>query len=162
VKIHRGAEHEEVVFVTIKDKRDEEKAARLAVDKWVVVTTTDWTVIPLENLIAQRSRVIARVTSAAEARLARARDSAAASRAELGRAIGSGAVSPAYARLKVQVRDDLNAVRRARRALKRAAERSDQKAAAAARKGLDSAKTRLKKNRTEMRRLLHRTAAKDE
>lgn len=60
----------DVEFVTINDKRDEERAAALPADRWVVVTLTDWTVIPLENLIARRGRLIARVTSAREAELA--------------------------------------------------------------------------------------------
>ncbi|HNW91946.1 MAG TPA: 3-dehydroquinate synthase II [bacterium] len=57
-------------FVTIRNKQDEERAAALPADRWVVVTLTDWTVIPLENLIARRGKLIARVTTAREAELA--------------------------------------------------------------------------------------------
>lgn len=60
----------DVEFVTIRDKRDEERAATLPAERWLVVTLTDWTVIPLENLIARRGKIIARITSAREAELA--------------------------------------------------------------------------------------------
>lgn len=57
-------------FVTIRNKQDEERAASLPESCWLVVTLTDWTVIPLENLIARRGRIIAEVKNADEARLA--------------------------------------------------------------------------------------------
>jgi 3-dehydroquinate synthase II len=57
-------------FIVINSKDDEVKAARAAADKWLVIETRDWTVIPLENLIAQRSRLIAKVRSLEEARTA--------------------------------------------------------------------------------------------
>lgn len=60
----------DVETVTIRDKQDEQAAAALPADRWVVITTTDWTVIPLENLVAQRGKLIARVRDAAEAALA--------------------------------------------------------------------------------------------
>ncbi|MFA6450968.1 MAG: 3-dehydroquinate synthase II [bacterium] len=61
---------EDVVEITIENKADEERAARLAADKIVIVSTSDWTVIPLENLVAQADRIIAVVTSAEEAKTA--------------------------------------------------------------------------------------------
>ncbi|MDG6257261.1 MAG: 3-dehydroquinate synthase II [Methanomicrobiaceae archaeon] len=60
----------DVFWVEIATKESEEKAARLAAGGLVVVTTTDWTVIPLENLVAASDRIIARVASADEAELA--------------------------------------------------------------------------------------------
>ncbi|SNZ03867.1 3-dehydroquinate synthase II [Persephonella hydrogeniphila] len=59
------------VFVTINDKKDEEKAAQLAkAGKKVIVRTTDWTIIPLENLIAQSENIYAVVKNADEASIA--------------------------------------------------------------------------------------------
>jgi 3-dehydroquinate synthase II len=60
----------DVFWVEIATKESEEKAVQLAAGGLVVVTTTDWTVIPLENLVAASDRIIARVTSAKEAELA--------------------------------------------------------------------------------------------
>lgn len=53
--------------VTITDKADEQRALQLSRSQPVVVSTTDWTVIPLENLIAGGGNIIARVTSVEEA-----------------------------------------------------------------------------------------------
>jgi 3-dehydroquinate synthase II len=53
----------------IKDRADEERVATSHLDKLVVVQTTDWTIIPLENLIARRSGLMTEVSSAEEARL---------------------------------------------------------------------------------------------
>lgn len=59
------------VFVTINNKKDEEKAAKLAKSgKNVIVRTTDWTIIPLENLIAQSENIYAVVKNAEEAGIA--------------------------------------------------------------------------------------------
>jgi 3-dehydroquinate synthase II len=59
------------VIVTIKNKQDEEKAAQLAkAGKKVIVRTTDWTIIPLENLIAQSENIYAEVKNADEASIA--------------------------------------------------------------------------------------------
>ncbi len=60
---------EDVVWMNIAGKADEEKAATSHLDKTVVLRTTDWTVIPLENLIARRSGLMAEVTDAEQARL---------------------------------------------------------------------------------------------
>jgi 3-dehydroquinate synthase II len=56
--------------VTIASSEDEDRAVELAKRGPVVVETSDWTVIPLENLIARSDRVYARVGSEEEARLA--------------------------------------------------------------------------------------------
>ena len=56
--------------VEISDKASEEKAAEQARLGPVVVSTTDWTVIPLENLVAVSDHIIARVEDEAEAELA--------------------------------------------------------------------------------------------
>ena len=60
----------DVFEVEIVDKATEEEALRLSRTGWVIVRTRDWTVIPLENLVAQSDRIIAAVTSADEATLA--------------------------------------------------------------------------------------------
>jgi 3-dehydroquinate synthase II len=60
----------DVTEITITDKESENRAARLGKDKPVIVTTSDWTVIPLENLVAQSDHIIARVTNVAEAEMA--------------------------------------------------------------------------------------------
>lgn len=60
----------DVVEIRIENKEDEEKAAHAGASKLVIVETSDWTVIPLENLVAQSDGVIAVVTNADEARTA--------------------------------------------------------------------------------------------
>ena len=57
----------DVFEVEIVDKATEEEALRLSREGLVVVRTRDWTVIPLENLVAQSDRIIAAVASADEA-----------------------------------------------------------------------------------------------
>jgi 3-dehydroquinate synthase II len=61
-------------FFTIKNKEDEQRAAKATSSGFVVVSTTDWKVIPLENLIAEAhrkdGRLIARVGSVSDAKLA--------------------------------------------------------------------------------------------
>lgn len=57
----------DVVEIRIDGKRDEEEAARAGASKLVIVETTDWTVIPLENLVAQSDGIIAAVKNAEEA-----------------------------------------------------------------------------------------------
>lgn len=61
---------QDVIEWEIKGKADEEAIARKARDKMVIVRTTDWTIIPLENLIAQTEGLIAEVTTVEEARTA--------------------------------------------------------------------------------------------
>jgi Predicted alternative 3-dehydroquinate synthase len=60
----------DVFEVEIVDKATEEEALRLSRTAWVIVRTRDWTVIPLENLVAQSDRIIAAVGSADEAKVA--------------------------------------------------------------------------------------------
>jgi 3-dehydroquinate synthase II len=44
----------DVVFMDIRSKADEQAAATSHLDKTVVLRTSDWTIIPLENLLARR------------------------------------------------------------------------------------------------------------
>ncbi|GAB6284871.1 MAG: 3-dehydroquinate synthase II [Methanoregula sp.] len=60
----------DVIECTITDKASENAAVQAAKHAWVIVTTSDWTVIPLENLVAQSDRIIAGVKSVREAELA--------------------------------------------------------------------------------------------
>jgi len=60
----------DVMEITITDKASENKAAELGKLRPVIVTTSDWTVIPLENLVAQSDRIIARVKDVQEAEMA--------------------------------------------------------------------------------------------
>jgi len=59
----------DVVWAEIRSKADEEAAASTHLDKTVVLRTTDWTVIPLENLVARRRGLMAEVTDAEQAKL---------------------------------------------------------------------------------------------
>jgi 3-dehydroquinate synthase II len=60
----------DVAEYTITDKASENTAAGIRDKKYVIVTTSDWTVIPLENLVAQSDRIIAKVKDLKEAELA--------------------------------------------------------------------------------------------
>lgn len=60
----------DVAECTITDKKSENAAAGIRDKKYVIVTTSDWTVIPLENLVAQSDRIIAKVKDLHEAELA--------------------------------------------------------------------------------------------
>jgi 3-dehydroquinate synthase II len=60
----------DVFEIEITDKKSEEKAAELGKKGYVIVSTTDWTVIPLENLVAQSDRIIAAVSDEKEAETA--------------------------------------------------------------------------------------------
>jgi 3-dehydroquinate synthase II len=57
-----------VVEWEIKGKADEEKILELSKSKKVIVKTKDWTVIPLENLIAQTGNLIVEVKNSKEAK----------------------------------------------------------------------------------------------
>ncbi len=57
-------------YVLIRGKEDEERAGKYPPHTKVIVETTDWTIIPLENLIAQREELYAVVKNEEEARLA--------------------------------------------------------------------------------------------
>lgn len=61
---------EDVIFFTIQSGEDEEEIVRLSRTRKVVLNCTDWTIIPLENLIAKGAEVIAQVCDLAEARTA--------------------------------------------------------------------------------------------
>jgi 3-dehydroquinate synthase II len=60
----------DVAECTITDKASENLAATIRDKKFIIVTTSDWTVIPLENLVAQSDRIIASVKDIQEAELA--------------------------------------------------------------------------------------------
>lgn len=61
---------EDVVVYQIEGGADEEEIARLARDRKVVLESADWSIIPLENLIARGADVIAPVQSQEEAETA--------------------------------------------------------------------------------------------
>ncbi|WP_456484660.1 3-dehydroquinate synthase II [Desulfurobacterium sp.] len=62
---------EDFIIVEIKNKQDEELAAKyLKQGKNVIVKTTDWTIIPIENLLAQGDNLYAWVRNAEEAKTA--------------------------------------------------------------------------------------------
>ncbi len=61
---------EDVIVFEITSSADEEEIIRLCREKRVILQCRDWTIIPLENLIARGADVITRVTSADEARTA--------------------------------------------------------------------------------------------
>ena len=58
----------DVVEWEIKGKADEERILKLSKTKKVIVKTRDWTVIPLENLIAQTGNLIVEVKNTTEAK----------------------------------------------------------------------------------------------
>jgi 3-dehydroquinate synthase II len=57
----------DVVFYTIKSGENEDEILRLCRNRKVILQCSDWTVIPLENLIAKGADVIAQVNSYQEA-----------------------------------------------------------------------------------------------
>lgn len=61
---------EDVLEWEIKSKADEEVIIHKAKAKLVIVKTTDWTIIPLENLIAQTKGLITEVRNVEEAKTA--------------------------------------------------------------------------------------------
>ncbi|HGJ65058.1 TPA: 3-dehydroquinate synthase II [bacterium] len=61
---------EDIIEIRINSKEDENKAIELGSSKIVIVETSDWMVIPLENLVSKTKNVIAHVSSYEEARLA--------------------------------------------------------------------------------------------
>ncbi|MFH1431920.1 MAG: 3-dehydroquinate synthase II [archaeon] len=60
----------DVLELEINTKEDEIKAAKLGKTKTVILKTKDWTIIPLENLIAQNVGIIANVKDSKEAKVA--------------------------------------------------------------------------------------------
>ncbi len=61
---------EDVVFFTVTSGADEEEIAKLSQSKRVILQCNDWTIIPLENLIAKQADVIAEVQNLEEAQTA--------------------------------------------------------------------------------------------
>jgi len=61
---------EDVIFYTIESGEDEEEILRLSKTHRVVLQSRDWTIIPLENLIARGAEVVAEVSDLGEARTA--------------------------------------------------------------------------------------------
>ncbi len=61
---------EDVVFFAIESTNDEEKIVRLAQEKQCILQCNDWSIIPMENLIARGANVIAQVNSLEEAQTA--------------------------------------------------------------------------------------------
>ena len=61
---------QEVVFYEVESQDDEKEILKLAQSATVVVRTTDWTIIPLENLVAQVDNIFTVVSNSEEARSA--------------------------------------------------------------------------------------------
>ncbi|MBU2652574.1 MAG: hypothetical protein KKA81_16740 [Bacteroidetes bacterium] len=93
-----------------------------------------------------------------DSRLGAAKEEHRRRRRSLVAAVERGEVSPRYRRLKGEIREDLNAVRRARHALKKAVGRSDNKAAVRAQERLRKTKQRLKSRRRLLRELMRKGA----
>lgn len=60
----------DVDFFTIKSKEDEEEIAKRTKKQQLILQCSDWTIIPLENLIAKGAPVIAQVRNLEEAKTA--------------------------------------------------------------------------------------------
>ena len=58
---------EDVVRVEIRSREDEEKIITLSRSKKVIAETTDWTIIPLENLVARSTNIFVPVKTKEEA-----------------------------------------------------------------------------------------------
>jgi 3-dehydroquinate synthase II len=60
----------DVEFIDITGKADEDKAAAVQADKIVVLNMLDWTIIPIENLLARRGKnIMVQVENSAQAKL---------------------------------------------------------------------------------------------
>jgi 3-dehydroquinate synthase II len=60
----------DVEFIDIKGKSDEDRAAAAPADRMVVLNMLDWTIIPIENLLARRGKnILVQVKDAAQAKL---------------------------------------------------------------------------------------------
>jgi len=60
----------DVVFVDIAGKQDENKAAKIAPGKIIVLRMLDWTIIPIENLLARRGKnIMVQVENSSQAKL---------------------------------------------------------------------------------------------
>ncbi len=61
---------QDVVQLEIKGKKDEEEAVRLSKSRLLLLKMKDWTIIPLENLLAQTEGIFVEVKNAQEAQTA--------------------------------------------------------------------------------------------
>jgi 3-dehydroquinate synthase II len=61
---------QDVVFYEIQGQEDEKEILKLTLEAQVVVRTTDWTIIPLENLVAQSDTIFTEVANIDQARTA--------------------------------------------------------------------------------------------
>ncbi|MBF0449928.1 MAG: 3-dehydroquinate synthase II [Candidatus Magnetomorum sp.] len=61
---------ENVVYVEVRSQEDEEDIVALSRTKKVIVKTTDWTIIPLENLVAQTQNIFVECDNLDDARTA--------------------------------------------------------------------------------------------
>lgn len=61
---------QDVVFFNIRSGADEEEIVKLTRSKQVILQCSDWTIIPLENLIAKGANIIAQVQNLKEAQTA--------------------------------------------------------------------------------------------
>ena len=60
----------DVEFIDIKGKADEDKVAAIPTDKTVVLRMLDWTIIPIENLLARRGEnIMVQVETSRQAKL---------------------------------------------------------------------------------------------
>jgi 3-dehydroquinate synthase II len=60
----------DVEFIDIASKADEDRAAAVPSDRLVVLKMLDWTIIPIENLLARRGRnILVQVSNSEQARL---------------------------------------------------------------------------------------------
>jgi 3-dehydroquinate synthase II len=60
----------DVEFIDVASKADEDRAAHVPADKIVVLRMLDWTIIPIENLLARRGKnLMVRVENSEQARL---------------------------------------------------------------------------------------------
>lgn len=60
----------DVEFIDIKGKADEDKAAKVPEEKIVVLRMLDWTIIPIENLLARRGKnIMVQVQTSEQAKL---------------------------------------------------------------------------------------------
>ncbi len=59
----------DAIFVEVTNKGDEQRVAKMPPGQIVVLKMRDWKVIPIENIVAQRSGIFVEVKSAEEAKL---------------------------------------------------------------------------------------------
>jgi 3-dehydroquinate synthase II len=60
----------DVEFIDIAGKKDEDRAAKVPADKIVVLNMLDWTIIPIENLLARRGKnILVQVKDSGQAKL---------------------------------------------------------------------------------------------